>query len=85
MSNRPKTIIFSLIFTVTPFLGICLTGRGDFDKNSTKNAVKTGFCPDTAVTVSLYCREDSGIIDECFSLCAACEITFSRVRLTAWP
>lgn len=78
MSNRPKTIIFSLFFTALLFLVICLTMCGDFDKNSTKKVAKTGFYLDTAVTITVYGREDPGIIDECFSLCAQYEKVFSR-------
>lgn len=78
MSNRPKRIFFSLIFTTSLFLVICFTGCAVFDKNSTKKVEKTSFYLDTVVTITLYGQEDSGIIDECFALCAKYEKIFSR-------
>lgn len=78
MSNRLKSIIFSLIFTVSLLLVICLTGCTEFDKKSTKKVDKTGFYLDTVVTVTIYGSEDTGIIDECFALCERYEKVFSR-------
>ncbi len=78
MSQRPKKLFFPLIFTITFLLVICLTSCGLFQGNSAKKYTKTAFLLDTVVSVTVYEKDQLGVIDECLELVGRYEKLFSR-------
>lgn len=78
MSHRPKKSFFPLIFTITFVLVICLTSCGLFQENAAKKYTKTDFLLDTVVSVTVYEKDQTGIIDECLDAVRYYEKLFSR-------
>lgn len=71
----------SLFLLVMISVLCCILFLGACTQNAESQPIsKTGFAFDTVVTLTVYDKEQSGVLDECFALCESYEALFSATR-----
>lgn len=66
--------VIILVLCSILFLGACT------QNTKSQPISKTGFAFDTVVTITVYDKEQSDVLDECFALCETYEALFSTTR-----